>query len=54
MTEEHYFEHGSLKTVGNVTNNQTFFNTYLSDDLLSGQGTVRLKPLMDKELPEFF
>lgn len=38
MTEEHYFEHGILKTVGNVTNNQTFFNTYLSDDLLVGRG----------------
>jgi hypothetical protein len=38
MTEEHYFEHGILKTVGNVTNNQTFFNTYLSDHLLVGRG----------------
>lgn len=42
MTEEHYFEHGGLKTVGNVTNNQTFFNTYLSDDLLvwTENGTI--------------
>jgi hypothetical protein len=38
MTEEHYFEHGILKGVGNLTNNQTFFNTYLSDDLLIGRG----------------
>jgi hypothetical protein len=38
MTEEHYFEHGILKTVGNITNNQTFFKTYLSNDLLVGRG----------------
>jgi hypothetical protein len=33
MTEGHYFEYGILKTVANITNNQTFSNTYLSDDL---------------------
>ena len=38
MTEGHYFEYGILKTVGNITNNQTFSNTYLSDDLLVGRG----------------
>jgi hypothetical protein len=38
MTEEHYFEHGILKGTGNLTNNQTFFNTYLSDDLIIGRG----------------
>jgi hypothetical protein len=38
MTEEHYFEHGILKGAGNLTNNQTFFNTYLSDDLIIGRG----------------
>lgn len=38
MTEEHYFEYGILKNVGNVTNNQTFLNTYLSDELLLGRG----------------
>lgn len=37
-TEEHYFEQGFLNNVGNVTNNQTFFNTYLSDELLLGRG----------------
>ena len=37
-TEEHYFEHGFLKGVGNVTNNQTFMNTYLSDKVLVGRG----------------
>ena len=38
MTEGLYFEYGILKTVGNITNNQTFSNTYLSDDLLVGRG----------------
>lgn len=38
MTEEHYFENGILKGTGNLTNNQTFFNTYLSDDLIVGRG----------------
>ena len=38
ITEEHYFEHGFLNNVGNVTNNQTFLNTYLSDELLLGRG----------------
>jgi hypothetical protein len=38
MTEGHYFEYGILKTVGNITNNQIFSNTYLSDDLLIGRG----------------
>ncbi|MDW0157204.1 MAG: hypothetical protein QOK62_02930, partial [Nitrososphaeraceae archaeon] len=50
MTEGLYFEYGILKTVGNITNNQTFSNTYLSDDLLVGRGKVPLKPLMDKKL----
>ncbi len=42
VTEEHYFEQGFLKNVGNVTNNQTFLNTYLSDELLIGRsnGTI--------------
>jgi len=38
VTEEHYFEEGLLNNVGIVTNNQTFLNTYLSDDLLVGRG----------------
>ena len=38
MTEEHYSEQGFLKGVGNVTNNQAFINTYLSDELLRGRG----------------
>jgi hypothetical protein len=38
ITEEHYFEEGFLNNVGIVTNNQTFLNTYLSDELLLGRG----------------
>ena len=37
MTEERFTEQGFLKGVGNVTNNQTFVNTYLSDGLLQGR-----------------
>ena len=38
MTEERFSEQGFLKGVGNVTNNQTFVDTYLSDGLLQGRG----------------
>lgn len=38
ITEQHYFDEGFLNNVGNVTNYQTFLNTYLSDDLLLGRG----------------
>lgn len=38
-TEERYLEHGLMKDVGNVTNNQTYFNNYLSDELLTGRGS---------------
>jgi hypothetical protein len=38
MTEEHYSEQGFLKGVGNVTNNETFIDTYLSDELIQGRG----------------
>jgi hypothetical protein len=37
-TEQHYIDEGFLTNVGNVTNSQTFLNTYLSDDLLLGKG----------------
>jgi hypothetical protein len=43
VTEEHYFEEGLLNNVGIVTNNQTFLNTYLSDDLLVGRGNGTIK-----------
>ena len=38
MTEERYSEQGILKGVGNVTNNETFINTYLTDELTQGRG----------------
>ena len=38
VTEQHLIDHGILKNVGNVTNNKTFTNTYLSDELLVGRG----------------
>ena len=38
ITEAHYFEKGFLNDVGNVTNSQTFLNTYLSDKLALGRG----------------
>lgn len=37
-TLAHFFEYGLLKGVGNVTNNQTFLDTYLSDELQIGRG----------------
>ncbi|MGA7370318.1 MAG: hypothetical protein WBX01_14415 [Nitrososphaeraceae archaeon] len=43
VTEEHYIEDGFLKGAGNVTNNQTFVNTYLSDGLTSGKGKGTIK-----------
>jgi hypothetical protein len=41
MTEERAVDQGFLKGVGNVTNNQTYIDTYLSDKLLqhTGNGT---------------
>jgi hypothetical protein len=38
ITEQHYFDEGFLNNVGNVTNSQTYLDTYLSDDLLLGRG----------------
>jgi hypothetical protein len=38
ITQKHYFEEGFRNNVGNVTNNQTFLNNYLSDELLLGRG----------------
>jgi hypothetical protein len=41
MTEERAVDQGFLKGVGNVTNNQTYINTHLSDKLIqtTGNGT---------------
>jgi hypothetical protein len=38
MTEEHSSDQGFLKGVGNVTNNQTFISTHLSDELIQSTG----------------
>jgi hypothetical protein len=38
MTEGHYSDQGFLKGVGNITDNQTFVDTHLSDKLLQGIG----------------
>ena len=42
MTETHYSDQGFLKGVGNVTNNQTYIDTYLSHKLVqsTGNGTL--------------
>ena len=38
MTETYYSDQGFLKGVGNVTNNQTYRDTYLSDKLVQSTG----------------
>ena len=38
MTEGHWSDQGFLKGVGNVTNNQTYISTYLSDELVQSTG----------------
>ena len=38
MTESHFSDQGYLKGVGNVTNNQTYIDTYLSDKLVQSTG----------------
>ena len=38
MTESHSSDQGFLKGVGNVTNNQTYISTHLSDELIQSRG----------------
>ncbi|HKR73965.1 MAG TPA: peptidoglycan-binding domain-containing protein [Candidatus Nitrosocosmicus sp.] len=38
VTEERSSDHGFLKGVGNVTNNQTYISTHLSDELIQSTG----------------
>jgi hypothetical protein len=38
ITEVHYSDQGFLRGVGNVTNNQTYIGTYLSDELRQSRG----------------
>ncbi len=42
VTEDHASDQGFLKDVGNVTNNQTYRSTHLSDKLIqsTGNGTL--------------
>jgi hypothetical protein len=44
MTEEQSSDQGFLKGVGNVTNNQTYISTHLSDELIQsiGNGTFEI------------
>ncbi len=44
MTEEHSSDQGFLKGIGNVTNNQTYISTHLSDELIQsiGNGTFEI------------
>jgi hypothetical protein len=44
LTEEHSSDQGFLKGVGNVTNNQTYISTHLSDELIQsiGNGTFEI------------
>ena len=43
VTEERSSDQGILKGVGNVTNNQTYISTHLSDELIqsTGNGTIK-------------
>jgi hypothetical protein len=38
ITEEHSSDQGFLKGVGNVTNNQTYISTHLSEELIQSRG----------------
>ena len=38
VAEESFFEEGVMKSVGNVTNNMTFTNTYLPMGIIQAKG----------------
>jgi hypothetical protein len=38
VTEEFFFEEAIMKNIGNVLNNMTFTNTYLSNGLIQAKG----------------
>ncbi len=38
VTKEYFLEQGVISGVGNVTNNQTFINTHISNELTIGNG----------------
>jgi hypothetical protein len=43
ITKEFVFEKAVMKTIGNVTNNMTFINTYLSDNSIQAKGNGTIK-----------
>ncbi len=45
VTEKHYLDQGLLNNTVNVTNSQTYLDTYLSDDLLVGRGNGTIATL---------
>jgi hypothetical protein len=45
ITEKHYLDQGLLNNIVNVTNSQTYLDTYLSDDLLVGRGNGTIATL---------
>jgi hypothetical protein len=47
ITKQHYFDERFLNNVGNVTNSQTFLNTYMMIYFL-GEEMERLRLLMEK------
>ena len=50
ITESDFSDKGILKGVGNVTWNQTFISTYLSDKLLEGKGNGTFETPDDKSI----
>ena len=45
ITESNYLDQGLLNNAVNVTNNQTYLSTYLSEDLLVGRGNGMIATL---------
>ena len=45
VTEQKYIENGLLNGVENVTNIQTYLNTYVSDDMLLGKGNGTIETM---------
>jgi len=45
ITEKHYLDQGLLNNTVNVTNSQTYLDTYLSDDLPVGRGNGTIATL---------
>jgi hypothetical protein len=43
MAETHFSDQGLLKGVGNITNDQTYIDTYLSDKLVQSTGNGTFK-----------